>query len=110
MPEALAGKRKIMEIGAQEYTSFNLGIAKAPHPAVETAKNRSNFRWIKLWQCSFKENHTGQGTGESTGAVNSTHLGWVQPLPLLFFVYLIKLGNKRVKARLCFPYWRGRKA
>lgn len=43
MPGALAGKGKIMEIEAQDYTSFNLCIAKEPHPAVETAKNRSNF-------------------------------------------------------------------
>lgn len=37
-PGAQAGKGKIMEIGAQDYTSFNICLAKEPHPAVETAK------------------------------------------------------------------------
>lgn len=37
-PGAPAGKGKMMEIGAQDYTSFNLCIAKESHPAVETAK------------------------------------------------------------------------
>lgn len=42
-PGALSGKGKIMEIGAQDYTSFNLCIAEELHPAVETAKIEAIF-------------------------------------------------------------------
>lgn len=42
-PGALAGKGKMMEIGAQDNTSYNLCIAKELHPAVETAKIEAIF-------------------------------------------------------------------